>query len=329
VAKISKAVYESEHSIESDLDPDLGRNSVMKKRMGAGLICVVGLSAVSLAYFAGRARAAGIPATTPMTYSGVLTDMAGTPLTGSKNIQIQFWDAATAGNSTCMVGPASQMLNAGAFQVALPDTCTAAVHGSPDQWVEVFVDGASLGRTKLGAVPYAVEADKAKSAATAAQATSAATATDATGDIHPTSITASGAITANGMVSLKSGVDLGSRVSKTAATTGTAFAAATLAGTNLCSAGSHPCTSWEAMVIDELSTTSPFDEQGWIIGSFPNLDFHLRSLANGQDSLICPTNSYLTKYASKFQQGAITTTGSLHCAAAATSFPVWCCKDKS
>jgi hypothetical protein len=115
-------------------------------------------------YLVSRARAAGIPASQPLAYSGVLTDTSGTPLTGSKNILVQFYDQPTAGNTQCTIGPMTVTLTAGAFSIALPDTCTAAVHASTDLWVDVFVDGNSLGRSKLGAVPYAVEA----AAATAA-----------------------------------------------------------------------------------------------------------------------------------------------------------------
>jgi hypothetical protein len=91
----------------------------------------------------------------------VLSDATGTPLTGSKNLQILLFDAATAGNQLCATTPAAMTLQAGAFQIALPDMCTAAVQANTDVWVDVFVDGASVGRTKLSAVPYAVEAAEA------------------------------------------------------------------------------------------------------------------------------------------------------------------------
>jgi hypothetical protein len=116
------------------------------------------LVCVPLAYLAGRARAANIPPTAALTYSGVLTDATGVPMTGSVPIQIALWDAATAGNQICVTVSTSQMLVGGAFQVTLPDTCTAAVHTNSDLWVEVLVSGLAIGRTKLGAVPYAVVA---------------------------------------------------------------------------------------------------------------------------------------------------------------------------
>jgi len=116
------------------------------------LVCVPG------AYFAGRARAAAIPAAAALTYSGVLTDATGAPMSGSVPIQIAIWDAATAGNQICVTASTPQTLVAGAFQVTLPEACTAAVHAKSDLWVEVLVSGLAIGRTKLGAVPYAVVA---------------------------------------------------------------------------------------------------------------------------------------------------------------------------
>jgi hypothetical protein len=142
----------------------------MKRRrlIVAGVVSVLSLGLVS-AYLLGRARAAGAPTMQPMTYSGVLTDMSGTPLTGMKNIQITLFDAATMGNQVCSYGPSAVALSSGgAFQAVLPTQCTTAVHGAGDLWVEVFVDGNTLGRTKLGAVPYAIEADHAVNADQAA-----------------------------------------------------------------------------------------------------------------------------------------------------------------
>ncbi len=117
--------------------------------------------AIGSAYFLGRARAAGVPTTTPLTYSGTLTDTAGVAITGSKNLQVQFWDMATAGTVVCTTGSAAQTLVNGGFSIALPDPCVAVIHSTQDVWAEVLVDGASTGRTKIGAVPYALEADSA------------------------------------------------------------------------------------------------------------------------------------------------------------------------
>lgn len=137
----------------------------MNKRFWVGGVSFLCAGAVALGgYWLGRAGAAGIAATKAMTYSGLLTDAAGVPLNGSKNIQVQFWDAATAGNMACTVGPSPLTLVGGGFQLGLPDTCTAAVQATPELWAEVFVDGGSLGRSKLSSVPYAIEAARAADA---------------------------------------------------------------------------------------------------------------------------------------------------------------------
>jgi hypothetical protein len=132
-----------------------------KSRLFWGGALLLLLTGVPIAYFAGGARAAGIPATQALTYSGVLTDAAGAPLTGTMPVQIALFDAATAGNQVCVTLSVPQTLVAGAFQMALPDTCTTAVRANPDLWVEILVSGSPIGRTKLGAVPYAVAAAEA------------------------------------------------------------------------------------------------------------------------------------------------------------------------
>jgi hypothetical protein len=135
-----------------------------KKRLVVGISASLMLLGLVSAYLMGRARASGIPATMPMTYSATLTDASGTPLTGMKNLQVAFFKMATAmagETPECVVALPGQMLVAGAFQAQLPDTCTDAVHRLQDLWIEVSVDGAPLPRTKIGAVPYAVEADRA------------------------------------------------------------------------------------------------------------------------------------------------------------------------
>jgi hypothetical protein len=110
-----------------------------------------------------RAGAGGIPATGALVYSGVLEDANGAPITGSKEIRLDLYEAATAGTVQCTVTQ-TVALAGGHFQIPLPDTCTQAVQARPDLWIQVTVGGESLGRTKLGAVPYAVEAASASNA---------------------------------------------------------------------------------------------------------------------------------------------------------------------
>ncbi len=157
-----------------------------------------------------RVRAAGVPATVALTYTGYLESPDGTPVNGSKPIALYIYDAATAGTILCQVVSGSPTtLTSGRFQILLSEACTAAVKANPDLYVEVQVEGLALGRTKLGAVPYAVEAghamaaDSASNAAHAAAADSAAAATTAakatTADTATKATTADSAIVASGL----------------------------------------------------------------------------------------------------------------------------------
>jgi hypothetical protein len=143
------------------------------KRFDRPAWTILGAAAIAgAAFLAGRALAGGIPATGALSYSGTLEDATGAPMTGSPNLQVDFWGAASGGTTPlCQTGPSATALDNGRFSVALPDTCTTAVKGNPNLWVEVFVNGNTLGRTKINAVPYAVEAGHATNADSAASAT--------------------------------------------------------------------------------------------------------------------------------------------------------------
>jgi hypothetical protein len=74
----------------------------------------------------------------------------------------------------CSTDAVSTPVLDGHFRVALDASCPTAVSANPDAFVEVVVDGTtSLGRSKLGAVPFAVETKHAVTATSAATATAA------------------------------------------------------------------------------------------------------------------------------------------------------------
>jgi hypothetical protein len=104
------------------------------------------------------ARAAGVPATTPLFYAGTLEDENGA-LSGSKSIVIHFFDAVSGGTEVCSPSPSgATQVTAGRFRVPIDGSCVDAVHKNPELWTEVSVDGQTLPRSKVGAVPYALEA---------------------------------------------------------------------------------------------------------------------------------------------------------------------------
>jgi hypothetical protein len=138
---------------------------------------------VSLALAAGlgyalRAAASGIPSTSALAYAGVLEDAAG-PINGEHNIQVILYDA-TAGNDLCQSTSTAINVIDGHFSVPLPNGCTTAAGANPNIWIDVLVDGSDTGRTKIGAVPYAVEANHAVNADNATNATNATNASNAT-----------------------------------------------------------------------------------------------------------------------------------------------------
>lgn len=124
----------------------------------------LGAAIVTGAFLAGKARAAGIPDANVLTYTGYLEDGDGQPLTGNYSIAVRFWESEEASRALCTGELASAEVRSGRFQVPLPAECVDAVKANPNLFVDVTVEGASLGRTKLGAVPYAIEAGHAMTA---------------------------------------------------------------------------------------------------------------------------------------------------------------------
>jgi len=129
-------------------------------------ISIVALGATAaVGWFAGRARAGGIPAATPMRFTGTVSEQ-GVPVNGPRDLTINLYDDATAGTLLCSTVSAQTAVVQGRFTVPLVDTCTKFIQGDnlsstvnrPDSWVEVQVGAVSFGRQKVGAVPYAVTA---------------------------------------------------------------------------------------------------------------------------------------------------------------------------
>jgi hypothetical protein len=142
------------------------------KRLSAYAAIALAASAGTL--LAVRARAAGIPDADVLTYTGYLENPDGSALTGKHAISVRFLAAADATKALCTGdAPSKDALVSGRFQVPLPD-CADIVKANPNLFVDVQVDGAWLGATKLGAVPYAIEAGRASDAGGALDARIAA-----------------------------------------------------------------------------------------------------------------------------------------------------------
>ncbi len=133
---------------------DMKRRAILRKWSP---IALGGLALVLVTYRA--ARATGIPSSGALTYSGTVTDASGNPLGSPQSIGVALYNAATGGKKVCEQAAQDVEVDAsGHFQVSLPDACATAVAAQSDLWVDVSVAGTSVGRTKLGAVPYAIAA---------------------------------------------------------------------------------------------------------------------------------------------------------------------------
>ncbi|MBK6535140.1 MAG: tail fiber protein [Deltaproteobacteria bacterium] len=134
---------------------------INEKHMMRGAIAalMVGMTVLGVR----QTRADGIPGTSPMTYSGTLEE-GGVPVTGMRNVRLTVFDDATATDGAhirCTTVAAGTAVTNGRFQVTLGNECTSVVRSTPNLWLDVEVAGTSLGRTKISAVPFAVEAGRA------------------------------------------------------------------------------------------------------------------------------------------------------------------------
>lgn len=136
---------------------------ISEKQFMRGVVAALTVGVCVIGYNQTRARADGIPAARPLTYAGSLEE-GGAPVTGTRNLRLTIWDDATSTDSVhtrCITSAPGATVTDGRFQVVLDAACVGVVRSTPDLWLEIEVNGGSLGRTKLSAVPFAVEAGRA------------------------------------------------------------------------------------------------------------------------------------------------------------------------
>jgi formylglycine-generating enzyme required for sulfatase activity len=138
-----------------------GRRTLARVGVGVG---VGALATVLVVWQVRRATAEGVPAVQPLYFSGTLDD-GGVPVEGARDMTVRIYPAASGGTAVCTTSAPGTAVSGGRFRVALSDTCATAVHANPDLWIEAEVGGTVLPRTKIGAVPYALEADTASDSA--------------------------------------------------------------------------------------------------------------------------------------------------------------------
>ena len=138
------------------------KSSNIKRALGGLLLAGVVGSTIHVAR-------AGVPVTKALVYAGTLMDGMGAPLTDEHAVEVGVFGAESGGAVLCPASQNSALTPdaSGGFQIELDAACAAQIEQKSDLWLEVKVDGTPLARTKLGAVPYAIEARHAASADTA------------------------------------------------------------------------------------------------------------------------------------------------------------------
>jgi hypothetical protein len=127
--------------------------------------------AAALMCFADRAALAEPGATVGLlNYSGRLEDPRGVPLAGTREIELILWDDQ-ASVPLCTTGARSVALSDGRFSLALPAECNTGIQTQINISSEVVVNGQSLGKSAIFAVPRAIVCER----ATHATATDSAT----------------------------------------------------------------------------------------------------------------------------------------------------------
>ena len=120
-----------------------------------------------------RVLAEGAPSQQPLFYSGTL-EADGQLASGAHTVTLELYNAETDGDELCTIERDAEV-QAGRFRIDASE-CADAMRANADVWVVVAfrgpdgVERSIPGRSKVGAVPYALEADHAKSATAASGA---------------------------------------------------------------------------------------------------------------------------------------------------------------
>ncbi len=110
-----------------------------------------------------------------LSHQGRLLDAAGGSIDGDHDLSVTLYDASASGNILWSDTMTSVDFSSGYYSIDIGGGVglSASVFDGDDVWLELAVDGAQpLSRVKLASVPYALQAQRAASAATADSADS-------------------------------------------------------------------------------------------------------------------------------------------------------------
>lgn len=119
-----------------------------------------------------RVFAENVPAQTPLFYAGTLEEN-GKLVDGMRTVTLSAWDKESDGKLICQSVTENLTVSAGHFRMALSDACVGelrAANKPADVWIALsFKDAGGTphdipGRSKVGAVPFALKSGSAESA---------------------------------------------------------------------------------------------------------------------------------------------------------------------
>jgi len=146
------------------------------------LLMLAGVGLAAGGYFVAVATAAGPPTNPAETlyYAGFVTNSQGDPADGTFDVELEVYADAGGTTPLCSTGPLTGVVvTQGHFRVALPPVCVDSFNANPDTWMRLSFDNQNMGLTKVGAVPYALQAGHALTADNATNAENATNATNA------------------------------------------------------------------------------------------------------------------------------------------------------
>jgi hypothetical protein len=128
----------------------------IRAAIGAGALVVLAIG-ISV----GLAAADRLSTAPPLVYSGIALD-GGAPIAdGTHAIGIGLFDAPTGGAALCTIAPSPIETVGGHFAISVAAAaCGAAIQRGEEIHVELSIDGTLLPRSRVGAVPYAVNAER-------------------------------------------------------------------------------------------------------------------------------------------------------------------------
>lgn len=115
----------------------------------------------SLGALLGTALADRTATAPPIVYSGQIL-MGSTPVAdGSHMVGLSLFSTLSgASGGLCVMAPAGVTTTAGLFSLTLTSDCANSFETEEEVYVELSVDGTTLSRTRAGAVPFAVTAER-------------------------------------------------------------------------------------------------------------------------------------------------------------------------